>query len=494
MRSKLLSQFIAMIMKTAHLMTHLTVHKNMADSLLGPTNSRGPPLLLLEKSSPRFPPLLVHYSPSNSRSLSMATPNHRCHCHSSSNQPSLLVFSGGTAFNGVVEELKELTTRVAHVLPVSDDGGSTAEIVRVLGGPAVGDIRSRCLRLSDQSSCEALAVRRLLGHRLPLDSLQAKSEWYDIAEGQHSLWNGVSIPYRETIRAFLAYFQNEILRRSNDSFCFSNGSIGNFFFAGARIFFQSLDAAIFLFSRVSDIPPESLVLPVVSTNDRLTLGCELWDGTIIRGQNEISHPTNGHIGPVSKERSSVPALPSRIKRVFYMSSEGRNSLHEVFPTANPSVLDQLNSVDCIVYAMGSLFTSICPSLLTPQVLLGIGEIISSRSCPKVLLLNGTNDRETSGFSASYFVTAITDALNRTYGDPDNCLENYPNQYVNTILVPKDGEVSIDVRCLAAQGIFEVIVVQSTRDPKVGIIFDPKSLIQALADLIGRYTSTSINGA
>ena len=41
--------------------------------------------------------------------------------------------TGGTAFNGVVEELKNFTTRVAHVLPVSDDGGSTAEIVRVLG-------------------------------------------------------------------------------------------------------------------------------------------------------------------------------------------------------------------------------------------------------------------------------------------------------------------------------------------------------------------------
>lgn len=44
-----------------------------------------------------------------------------------------MVVTGGTAFNGVVEELKQLTTRVAHVLPVSDDGGSTAEIVRVLG-------------------------------------------------------------------------------------------------------------------------------------------------------------------------------------------------------------------------------------------------------------------------------------------------------------------------------------------------------------------------
>jgi len=34
------------------------------------------------------------------------------------------------------------------------------------------------LRLSDESTAEALAVKRLLGHRLPLDASQAKSEWY----------------------------------------------------------------------------------------------------------------------------------------------------------------------------------------------------------------------------------------------------------------------------------------------------------------------------
>ncbi|GKU92323.1 hypothetical protein SLEP1_g6066 [Rubroshorea leprosula] len=78
-------------------------------------------------------------------------------------------------------------------------------------------------------------------------------------------------------------------------------------------------------------------------------------------------------------RSSVPSLHSRIKGVFYMSSEGRNLLHEVLPSANPAVLDQLRNVDCIMYAMGSLFSSVCPSL----VLLGIGDIISSRSCCKV---------------------------------------------------------------------------------------------------------------
>nr|AGG38107.1 maternal effect embryo arrest 18-2 protein [Dimocarpus longan] len=297
----------------------------MADSLLGPsfscTTITSSPLLNLKSNFQLRP----------TKSLPMSAVHSHCFSNSNPNPtlPSLLVFSGGTAFNGVVEELKRLTTRVAHVLPVSDDGGSTAEIVRVLGGPAVGDIRSRCLRLSDQSSSEALAVRKLLGHRLPLDPRQAKSEWYSIVEGEHSLWRGVSRPYSETIQAFLVYFQNEILRRPKESFCFSNGSIGNFFFAGARIFFQSLDAAIFLFSRVSDIPSESLVPPVISTNDRLTLGCELLDGTVIRGQNEISHPANGFMEPVKKEMSSVPALPSRIKRVFYMSSEGSNLLHEV---------------------------------------------------------------------------------------------------------------------------------------------------------------------
>uniref|UniRef100_A0A2P2LGC6 Uncharacterized protein YNL011C isoform X4 n=1 Tax=Rhizophora mucronata TaxID=61149 RepID=A0A2P2LGC6_RHIMU len=56
---------------------------------------------------------------------------------------------------------------------------------------------------------------------------------------------------------------------------------------------------------------------------------QMKDGTMIRGQNEISHPTNGFMQPIDKGCSAVPALPSRIKRVFYMSSEGGSSLHEV---------------------------------------------------------------------------------------------------------------------------------------------------------------------
>jgi hypothetical protein len=116
---------------------------------------------------------------------------------------------------------------VSHVLPVSDDGGSTAEIVRVLGGPAVGDIRSRCLRLADSGSTEARAVKALLGHRLSAhDGIAAKTEWYNIVEGDHQLWQGIGEPYKHTIRAFLVHFHTLVLKQSATRFSFQNGSVG----------------------------------------------------------------------------------------------------------------------------------------------------------------------------------------------------------------------------------------------------------------------------
>lgn len=175
-----------------------------------------------------------------------------------------------------------------------------------------------------------------------------------------------------------------------------------------------------------------------------------------------------------------------IQLVDMMDLSMQQISHIVFPIVNPSVLEQLGKVDCIVYAMGSLFTSICPSL----VLLGVGEIISARSCPKVLLLNGSHDRETAGLTASCFVTAIADALNRTYGDPHNCLKNLPSDYINALLVPRGGQIPVDVQSLAAQRIFHVITVDSIHDSKDRAVFDPKSLIQALTDLTHEYTSRS----
>lgn len=77
------------------------------------------------------------------------------------------------------------------------------------------------------ASAQALAVRVLLAHRLSGDSADAaKADWYEVVEGDHALWRGVSEPYKHTIRAFLVYFHTQILRHSTERFDFRNGSVG----------------------------------------------------------------------------------------------------------------------------------------------------------------------------------------------------------------------------------------------------------------------------
>nr|XP_025609900.1 uncharacterized protein LOC112702888 isoform X4 [Arachis hypogaea]XP_025609901.1 uncharacterized protein LOC112702888 isoform X4 [Arachis hypogaea]XP_029143787.1 uncharacterized protein LOC112702888 isoform X4 [Arachis hypogaea]XP_029143788.1 uncharacterized protein LOC112702888 isoform X4 [Arachis hypogaea] len=74
------------------------------------------------------------------------------------------------------------------------------------------------------------------------------------------------------------------------------------------------------------------------------------------------------------------------RELFHSSTSFKNKMSstcQVFPSPNATVLKQLSNVDCIVYAMGSLFTSIFPSL----VLLAIREIISSKSCLKEFKLD-----------------------------------------------------------------------------------------------------------
>jgi len=438
--------------------------------------------------------------PSQSLSTSHSNTTH----YNPSNGPHLLVFSGGTAFNSVAGHLQtKLTTRCSHVLPVSDDGGSTAEIVRVLGGPAVGDIRSRCLRLADDNGAEAHAVRALLAHRLQHDDPEeAKLEWYRIVEGEHALWEGVSEPYKHTIRAFLVHFHANILRHSTERFDFSGGSIGNFFFAGARTFFRSLEAAIFLFSRVARIPEGSLVLPAICTEERITLAAELADGSLICGQNEISHPGCATT-PCEVLKLKEETLKSPIRRIFYLSSQGEQTAHEVSPLPNPQVLTQLSSADAVIYGMGSLYTSIAPSL----VLAGMGEAIAGKKCPKILILNGALDRETSqclrhpgAMKARDIVEAVTDALNRRFASRKGWqANNVPRDYITAILVPKGGvgEIEVDREELAAVGVVDIVEVEVLEEEESGeretkgaggVRYDPDALVASISAAVSSFYS------
>jgi len=105
-------------------------------------------------------------------------------------------------------------------------------------------------------------------------------------------------PFRFGHLAFLGHFNAQILVRAKKGFNFSNGSIGNFFFTGARLFFGSLEAAIFLFSSIARIPTGTHVVPVIDTTfDRCTIGALLENGETVIGQSEISHPSQGRFFP-----------------------------------------------------------------------------------------------------------------------------------------------------------------------------------------------------
>ncbi|VUG16853.1 DEBR0S1_27314g1_1 [Brettanomyces bruxellensis] len=408
---------------------------------------------------------------------------------------SIAIVSGGTATNSILDIFQKLSSisvddkkakgKVSYILPISDNGGSTSEIIRVLGGCSVGDIRSRITRLiPDESS----GIRDLLSHRLPNDSALAKQEWEQIIEGSHTLWANVDPPCKQILRSFLIHVHVEILKRSRNpskNFRLELASVGNMFLTGARLFCGSLDSSIELMLRLSKVPPNIQVLPCINTNFTYHISALLADGTIVTGQSQISHPSlpscsstnmssfqnmssftddfiihpnqvvkDDQVGSgnakcslchqidsaCNKEKANnnddddeddeeleepsyihpelrksqlyfnkndtIP-LPSPIKRIFYISPFGE----EIYPVAHSRVLKCFKEADTIIYSIGSLMTSIIPIL----ILQGVGDAILQSKANKiaknkVLLMNGSWDRETHGMSASDFINAIYEAL------------------------------------------------------------------------------------
>jgi hypothetical protein len=58
----------------------------------------------------------------------------------------IVVFSGGSAANSLVDVFNEVIEKnncaLTYAIPISDNGGSSSELIRVFGGPGIGDVRS----------------------------------------------------------------------------------------------------------------------------------------------------------------------------------------------------------------------------------------------------------------------------------------------------------------------------------------------------------------
>lgn len=397
----------------------------------------------------------------------------------------IVVVSGGTATNSLVSLFQSLSQNVTYVLPISDNGGSTSEILRVLGGPAIGDIRSRITRLITHEG-----FKNLLSYRLSEDGEEAKQEWTQIVEGVHPIWDGIEIHCKEMVRAFLIHVHMELLKKSRTpatNFRFELASIGNMLLTGARLFIGSLDGAIELILRMTRVDHNVQILPGLNTNYTYHISAQLQNGDIITGQSQISHPNEAPAqvlgsttsvnlyDPQSTSSSNLYSLnntqhedipyqhpdllisqlkfsktvnsplKSPISRIFYINPYGE----EIHPKANSRTIKCLKGADLIVYSVGSLMTSIIPVL----ILQGIGHSISENiTASKVLLLNGNLDRETSGMTALDFINTIHAAAIYSFHDSNSHLKLRHIDVITHLVYMEDCEISVNVERIEALSI------------------------------------------
>ncbi|KAJ9145115.1 UPF0052-domain-containing protein [Pleurostoma richardsiae] len=438
----------------------------------------------------------------------------------------IVVFGGGTATNSIVDIFDDLrqsrNCSLTYVIPISDNGGSTSEIIRVLGGPGIGDLRSRLVRLIPKSSSDTdlAATKALFNGRLSSHSEDARAQWLDLVEGRHNLWRHVPSDKRELVRSFFNHVNLEIVKRARpgNTFDFARAAVGNLFLTGARLFSGSLESSIYLLSQICEIPPSTMVLPSINSNFTHHISAGLADGSVITGQNAISHPSAPTSLPDDArlarredmddgdwvEDESLPGslpslrqqniefskvaeedLPTRVQKVWYIDPYG----HEIMPYANPKVVEAIQGSSTVIYSIGSLYTSIVPSLIVR----GVGRAIASSPGvqQKVLILNSSVDRETGPSSnpltATDFVLAIAKAAAQSQGlqtkreDLDSA---FVRRYVTHLIhLDGDGTPEVDREELQRLGVDCLRVYGRRVD---GLLrYDEDALARALMAVVGR---------
>lgn len=310
----------------------------------------------------------------------------------------------------------------------------------------------------------------------------------------------------------------------------------------ARLFSGSFESAIYLLSLICAIPESTTVLPAINSNFTHHISAGLADGSVLTGQVAISHPSGptavpddtlrpsgsrpldldrvedanlpgslpvlrGHHAAFSKDDEED--LPARVDRVWYINPYG----HEIWPVANPKVLAALRGPDgdgdnsggdngdaggtsTVVYSIGSLYTSIVPSLL-PR---GVGAALLAPSIRRrVLVLNARVDRETGPaarpMDAVAFVRALARAARESQTDfgpvPDRELRRYVSHVVFLAAAEDGGRAlgvampRVDVGQLAALGI-ECVRVRGTvvgEGRKRMVRYEEAELVEALEGII-----------
>ena len=164
----------------------------------------------------------------------------------------------------------------------------------------------------------------------------------------------------------------ELLEYRFDTYSDLDGHpIGNLILTAALTKTGSLTKAIEYMSKLLDV--KHTVLPL--SEDCLTLMGETIEGEIIEGEEQI---TKSH---------------KKYKRIFY-----KEKVHVL-----KEVIEKINTADLIIFSMGSLYTSIAPHLICPEVQIAI----QNSPAKKMYICNAmTQPGETDNFGVSNHIIAL----------------------------------------------------------------------------------------
>ncbi|MBD0267165.1 MAG: YvcK family protein [Cyanobacteria bacterium Co-bin8] len=155
-------------------------------------------------------------------------------------------------------------------------------------------------------------------------------------------------------------------------------SFGNLFLTAMNEITGNLEQAVEASSKVLAVRGQ--VLPATLTD--VQLWAELSDGRRIVGESKIAE-ARGRIVTIGCLPANPPALPNAVKAI--------------------------EEADYIVIGPGSLYTSIIPNLLVPEIV----EAIASRQVPRIYVCNiMTEPGETDGYKVSDHIRAIDRACGR----------------------------------------------------------------------------------
>jgi uncharacterized cofD-like protein len=167
-------------------------------------------------------------------------------------------------------------------------------------------------------------------------------------------------------------------------------SFGNVFIAALTQLTGSFERAVEESGRV--LATRGRILP--ATLEDCTLCAELVDRATVRGESQI---------PAAARASGTPGMPGAIARVY---------LDPPDPAANPAVVRALLEADLIVLGPGSLYTSILPNLLVPD----LARALSLTPAYKLYVCNvATQPGETDGYDVPDFVNALLEHFHARLG-------------------------------------------------------------------------------